>query len=53
MPEGDSSTSDAQGSNDNEQHLADPRTSDAFPDYVAALRAETLAFGGQVALVHP
>lgn len=36
----------------NEQHLADPRSWDAFPDYVNALRAETLAFRGQVALVH-
>jgi hypothetical protein len=36
----------------NEQHLADTRSWDAFPDYAAALRAETLAFKGQVALVH-
>jgi hypothetical protein len=36
----------------NEQHLADTRSWDAFPDYVNALRAETLAFHGQVALVH-
>ena len=36
----------------NEQHLADTRSWDAFPDYVNALRAETLAFRGQVALVH-
>jgi hypothetical protein len=36
----------------NEQHLGDPRSWDAFPDYVNALRAETLAFHGQVALVH-
>ena len=36
----------------NEQHLADTRSWDAFPDYVNALRTETLAFRGQVALVH-
>jgi hypothetical protein len=36
----------------NEYHLADTRSWDAFPDYVNALRAETLAFGGQVVLVH-
>jgi hypothetical protein len=36
----------------NEQHLADTRSWDAFPDYVNALRTETLAFHGQVALVH-
>ena len=36
----------------NEQHLTDPRSWDAFPDYVNALRSETLAFNGQVALVH-
>jgi len=36
----------------NEQHLPDTRSWDAFPDYVNALRAETLAFRGQVALVH-
>ena len=36
----------------NEQHLADTRSWDAFPDYANALRAETLAFHGQVALVH-
>jgi len=36
----------------NEQHLPDSRSWDAFPDYVNALRAETLAFRGQVALVH-
>ena len=36
----------------NEQHLADTRSWDAFPDYVNALRDETLGFRGQVALVH-
>jgi len=36
----------------NEQHLADARSWDAFPDYANALRTETLAFQGQVALVH-
>ena len=36
----------------NEQHLANPHDGDAFPDYVNALRAETLAFPGQVVLVH-
>jgi len=36
----------------NEQHLADTRSWDAFPDYVNALRTRTLAFPGQVVLVH-
>jgi hypothetical protein len=36
----------------NDQHVADPRSADAYPDYVNALRAETLAFAGQVVLVH-
>jgi hypothetical protein len=36
----------------NEQHLTNPHDGDAFPDYVNALRSETEAFGGQVALVH-
>jgi hypothetical protein len=36
----------------NEAHLADTRSWDAFPDYVAALRDLTIAFPGQVALVH-
>jgi hypothetical protein len=36
----------------NEQHLTDTRSWDAFPDYVNALRSNTLAFRGQVALVH-
>jgi hypothetical protein len=36
----------------NEQHLVDTRSWDAFPDYVDALRSETLAFRGQVVLVH-
>jgi hypothetical protein len=36
----------------NEQHLADTRSYDAFAGYVAALRADTIAFPGQVALVH-
>ncbi|HWF85709.1 MAG TPA: hypothetical protein VG222_12715, partial [Vicinamibacterales bacterium] len=36
----------------NEQHLADTRSYDAFADYVKALTDETLAFPGQVLLVH-
>jgi len=36
----------------NEQHLTDTRSWDAFPDYVKALTNETLGFNGQVALVH-
>jgi hypothetical protein len=36
----------------NEQHLADTRSWDAFPAYVDALRNETSSFAGQVALVH-
>jgi hypothetical protein len=36
----------------NENHLTDPRTWDAFPDYVDALRDAALAFDGQVAYVH-
>jgi hypothetical protein len=36
----------------NEQHLTDSRSSDAYPDYVKALRNETIGFSGQVALVH-
>ena len=36
----------------NEQHLSNPHDGDAFPDYVNALRTETMAFSGQVALVH-
>lgn len=36
----------------NEQHLADTRSWDAYPDYVSALQAHALAFPGQVALVH-
>jgi len=36
----------------NEQHLANPQSWDAYPDYVDALRKDTIAFGGQVALVH-
>jgi len=36
----------------NEQRLADTRLWDALPDYANALRSETLAFRGQVALVH-
>jgi hypothetical protein len=35
----------------NEQHLSNPHDGDAFPDYVNALRTETMAFSGQVALV--
>jgi hypothetical protein len=36
----------------NEQHLPDTRSWDAFPDYVNVLRDAALAFPGQVALVH-
>jgi hypothetical protein len=36
----------------NEDHLSDPRSWDAFPDYVNALRDQALAFPGQVAYVH-
>jgi hypothetical protein len=36
----------------NEMHLANPHDGDAFPDYVNTLRTETLAFPGQVVLVH-
>jgi hypothetical protein len=36
----------------NEMHLTNPHDGDALPDYVNALRTETLAFPGQVALVH-
>ncbi|WP_412543772.1 metallophosphoesterase [Longispora sp. K20-0274] len=36
----------------NEGRLADPRSYDGFTEIVAALRAEVLAFKGQVALVH-
>jgi hypothetical protein len=36
----------------NEQHLPDTRSYDAFGDYTDALRADTMAFPGQVALVH-
>ena len=36
----------------NEQHLADTRSYDALPDYQNALRDASLAFPGQVALVH-
>jgi hypothetical protein len=36
----------------NEQHLADTRSWDAFPDYVDALRTQTLTFPGEVVLVH-
>jgi hypothetical protein len=36
----------------NEQHLPDTRSWDAFPDYVNALQTNTLGFPGQVALVH-
>ena len=31
----------------NEQHLPDTRSYDAFPDYIAALKAATLAFPGR------
>jgi hypothetical protein len=36
----------------NEQHLPDLRSWDAYPDYVNALRDRTMAFSGQVVLVH-
>ena len=36
----------------NEYKLPDPRSWDAYPGYVSALREETMAFPGQVALVH-
>jgi hypothetical protein len=36
----------------NENHLTDPRSWDAFPAYVDALRDAALAFDGQVAYVH-
>jgi hypothetical protein len=36
----------------NEQHLTNPHDGDAFPDYVNALRSQTMAFPGQVVLVH-
>jgi hypothetical protein len=36
----------------NEQKLPDTRSYDAYPDYVDALRTQTLAFDGQVVLVH-
>lgn len=36
----------------NEDHLSDSRSWDAFPDYVNALRTAALAFPGQVAYVH-
>jgi hypothetical protein len=36
----------------NEQHLTNPHDWDAFPDYVNALRTQTMNFPGQVALVH-
>jgi len=36
----------------NEQKLTDTRSYDAFGDYINALRSNTLAFDGQVVLVH-
>jgi hypothetical protein len=36
----------------NEQHLPDTRSWDAFPDYVNVLLNETVGFRGEVALVH-
>jgi hypothetical protein len=36
----------------NDQHLTDPRSGDAYPDYTNALRTETLGFAGHVVLVH-
>jgi hypothetical protein len=37
---------------DNEQQLSDPRSYDAYPAYIDALRSESLGFSGQVVLVH-
>jgi len=36
----------------NERHIDDTRLWDAYPDYVNALRDQTMAFDGQVVLVH-
>jgi hypothetical protein len=36
----------------NENHLADTRSYDAYPAYIDALRTQSSAFPGQVALVH-
>jgi hypothetical protein len=36
----------------NEQHQTNPHDWDAFPDYVNALRTDTMGFAGQVTLVH-
>ena len=36
----------------NEEHLTDPHSWDAYPDYINALVAETTSFPGQVVLVH-
>jgi hypothetical protein len=36
----------------NEQHLSNPHDYDAFADYIKVLTNETMAFPGQVALVH-
>ena len=36
----------------NEEHVTNAHDWDAYPAYVDALRAETMAFSGQVALVH-
>lgn len=36
----------------NENHPTNPHDFDAYPDYVDALRSQTLAFPGQVVLVH-
>ena len=36
----------------NDQHLSDARSWDAYAEYVNALRTQTMAFSGQVALVH-
>jgi hypothetical protein len=36
----------------NEQALPDPRSYDGYPEIIAALRRNTMAFPGQVALVH-
>jgi len=36
----------------NEEHLTNPHDYDAYADYIDALRSETEAFDGQVALVH-
>jgi hypothetical protein len=36
----------------NENHLSDTHSYDAYPAYIDALRTQSLGFSGQVALVH-